>query len=173
MEKEYKFIGYEYKEVAVNRDMESLWADCYGSFGWILEGKSSPLPGKNTVNLKFKRDRKIRNKMELTRLQRQFEGSVKQIENLENSKYTAALIFAIGVGILGTAFMALAVFSYLKGRIFLHIVFAIPAFLGWILPYFGYRKIVSKKADKINPIIEEVYDKIYDTCEKASRLTEK
>jgi hypothetical protein len=173
MEKENRFIGFEYREVMVSSDMESLWADSYTSFGWILEGRSSASMRNNFVNLKFKRDRKIRNKVELTRLQRQFEGCAKQIENLEKSKYIGALAFAIGVGILGTAFMALSVFSYIGGRIPLSIVFAIPAFLGWILPYFGYIKIGNKKTEKINPIIEEVYDKIYDTCEKASRLSEK
>lgn len=173
MEKQNKFIGYEYKDVIVKRDVESLWADSYESFGWILEGKSASLPGKNTVNLKFKRDRKIINKVELTRLQRQFEGLVKQIENLEKSKYTTALAFALGVGILGTAFMALAVFNFIMGRILIHIIFAIPGFFGWIIPYFGYRKIVSKKTETINPIIEEVYNKIYDTCERASRLIER
>jgi hypothetical protein len=35
--------------------------------------------------MKLKRDRKIRNKMELARLQRQFETAVAEIETLERS----------------------------------------------------------------------------------------
>lgn len=170
MEKQNNFVGYEYKEAAVTRGMESLWIDSYANFGWSLEGSSSNLNGVNSIKLKFKRDRKIRNKAEITRLQRQFEGFAKEIENLERSKNIGASVFAYGVGILGTAFTALSVFSYLGGQLPLSIVFAVPGFLGWVLPYFGYIRLSNKKAEKVNPLIDEQYDAIYETCEKASRL---
>ncbi|AJA47041.1 hypothetical protein CPAST_c09410 [Clostridium pasteurianum DSM 525 = ATCC 6013] len=168
------FVGYEYRDVTVARDMESIWADSYANFGWLLEGtSSSDIPGINTVNLKFKRNRKIRNKIELTRLQRQFESCARQIENLEKSKNIGASAFAYGFGILGTAFMALSVFSHIGGMLPLSIIFAIPGFLGWILPYFCYVKIRNKKIEKVTPLIDEQYDIIYNTCEKANRLLEK
>ncbi|MFL0196311.1 hypothetical protein ACJDU8_12205 [Clostridium sp. WILCCON 0269] len=171
MEKEKKFVGYEYRDVTVIRGMEPLWTDSYASFGWLLEGNSS-VPRINSVTLKFKRERKIRNKVELTRLQRQFEGCVKEIENLEKSKNLGASAFAYGIGIVGTAFMALSVFSYLGGMILTSIVVAVPAFAGWVLPYFGYLRIKNKKTEQVNPLIDAQYEKIYDTCEKASRLLE-
>lgn len=177
MEKSMKdknnFVGYEYKDVTVEPSMESLWTDSYANFGWLLERKVTDTIGMNSIKLRFKRDRKIRNKVELIRLQRQFEGCIKQIENLEKSKNIGASAFAYGVGILGTAFMTFSVFSYLGGMLPLSIIFAIPGFLGWILPYFGYIKIKDRKAEKVNPLIDEKYDMIYNTCEKASRLLEK
>lgn len=172
MGKDNNFVGYEYCEVKSTRSMEGLLADSYASFGWLLEETSPDLQGINYVNLKFKRDRKIRNKVELTRLQRQFEGYAKEIENLEKSKNIGASAFAYGMGILGTAFMGGSVFCYLGGKIALSIVFAIPGFLGWVLPYFGYLKISKNKTEMLNPLIGEQYDKIYETCEKASRLLE-
>lgn len=35
--KENGFIGYEYMEVAADRQMEAVYADSYPSFGWRLD----------------------------------------------------------------------------------------------------------------------------------------
>ena len=73
--KEQGYIGYEYKTITISKQMESLYTDAYQNFGWELEGTEIPInsaPGN--VEMKFKRDRKLRNKMEVTRLQRQFEA---------------------------------------------------------------------------------------------------
>ncbi len=165
------FVGYEYKDVTVVHGMEALWTDSMAGFGWALEGSSTSLTqGINTVNLKFKRDRKIRNKAELTRLQRQFEACVREIEVLEKTKTLGASVFAYVFGIVGTAFMAGSVFSYIGGILPLSIVLAIPAFIGWILPYFSYVKISNKKTASVTPLIDQQYDLIYETCEKASKL---
>ena len=29
------FVGYEYKDVTVSRDMKSVYVDGYASFGWV------------------------------------------------------------------------------------------------------------------------------------------
>ena len=122
--------------------------------------------------LRLKRDRKIINKMELTRLQRNFEACVEQIGHLEREKTSRPSILAITVGILGTAFMAGATFAVTAEPplIALCIVLAVPGFLGWILPYFLYRAAVRKQTEKITPLIEGKYDEIYEICEKGSRL---
>lgn len=164
------FIGYEYKDVTVKCDMEALYADSYRNFGWILDGSTSAIQGINSVNLKFKRDRKIRNKVELTRLQRQFESCAKEIERLENSKSIGASITAYTIGIVGTVFMAGSVFSHLAGMLLLSIILAVPGFLGWILPYFCYVKIRNHKTEQINPLIDKQYDMIYKICQKANAL---
>ena len=125
------FIGYEYKEVAIDRDMEDVYTDGYSNFGWVLDGNSASALNFSTVNLKLKRDRKIRNKAELTRLQRQFESNVQQLEKLEQSKNSTASIASLAIGIIGTAFMAGAVFAVLADMVLLCVIFAIPAFIGW------------------------------------------
>ena len=165
------FVGYEYKEMTVLRDMESLYADGYENFGWKLEGISSiPIVGAGTVTMKFKRDRKILNKAELTRLQRQFDACVSEILRMEKSKTSKASITAFTVGIVGTAFMAGATFSYLGGLILLCIVLAVPAFIGWILPYFLYNAAFAKKTAVVTSLVESKYDEIYEVCEKANGL---
>lgn len=97
--------------------------------------------------LKLKRNRKIVNKVELTRLQRHFEADVQDIISLENSKTSLATIHALVIGILGTAFMVGSVFAVTAEPpiIWLCILLAIPAFAGWILPYFVYKKSRKKR----------------------------
>lgn len=168
--KNESFIGYEYKEVTVNRSMESAYADGYANFGWTLEDTSTPMQGVGSITMKFKRDRKIRNKAELGRLQRQFESCAGQIESLERSKGSGAMIAAFSIGLVGTAFMAGTVFSYLAGMLPLCILLAVPAFIGWILPYFCFLNIRTKRTDKVAPLIDRKYDEMYEVCEKAHAL---
>ena len=164
------FVGYEYRDVTVSRDMESMYADSYHNFGWMLDSTSTPTVGLNVITMKFKRDRKIRNKAELTRLQRQFDAYVSEITSMEKSKAYSASITAYSVGLLGAAFMAGSTFAFLGGFIPLFIVLAIPAIAGWILPYFLYNSTYSKKAAVVGPLIDNKYDEIYEICARANSL---
>lgn len=110
------FVGYEHKSIIVDGDMESMYADGYQNFGWMLESTSKPQAGVNTIAMKFKRDRKIRNKAELTRLQRQFDTCASKITRMENSKNSHTLA----------------------------IVLTLPGFIGWILPYFLHNATYAK-----------------------------
>lgn len=168
--KKNNFIGYEYQEVNVKQEMESVYVDGYQNFGWKLEGTSTPTIGVNCVTIKFKRDRKIRNKAELTRLQRQFDACMHEIEALERSKSTSAEITAYSTGLLGTGLIAGATFSYLDGMLPLMIILAVPGFIGWISPYFCYRSIKEKKTLQADPLIYQKYDELYAVCEKANGL---
>jgi hypothetical protein len=167
---ENNFIGYEYRNFTVSRKMESVYADGYQNFGWILEDITSSAKSVFTVVMKYKRDRKIINKAELTRLQRQFEACVAEIETLERSKFVTASTVAYIVGVVGTAFMAGSTFAYLADMLSLCIILAIPGFAGWIIPYFCYSKIRSKKTANVTPLIDNKYDEIYEVCEKANGL---
>ena len=164
------FIGYEYKELYVDRDKEGVYADAYPNFGWTLENSTAPVLGISTIGLKFKRDRRIRNKAELTRLQRQFESNVSEIEKLEQSKTTKASIAAYTIGLAGTALMAGSVFAFLAGLIPLCIVLAVPALICWGLGYLSFIKIREKRIETVTPLIEQQYDAIYEVCEKAHAL---
>lgn len=169
---EKNFIGYEYKDISTKLEMESVYADGYENFGWSLDGTSSPTKGIGTVSMKFKRDRKISNKAELTRLQRQFDSSVEEINSLEASKTARASIAAYTLGMIGSAFMAGSVFAvtHQPPMVALCIILAIPGFLGWILPYFSYCAIRKSKSVQVTPLIEQKYDEIYHVCKKANEL---
>ncbi len=164
------FVGYEYKSITVNCDMESMYADGYQNFGWMLESISKPQVGVNTIAMKFKRDRKIRNKAELTRLQRQFDACASEITHMEKSKTSHAMMVALIVGLIGTAFLAGATFAYLGGLIALCIILALPGFIGWIFPYFLHNSTYTKQAAKVDPLIDKKQDEIYEVCERANAL---
>ena len=165
MSEQKDFVGYEYKEITGPDSRVSQYLDCYECFGWQADGN---LPAGS----RMKRDRKIVNKMVLTRLQRHFEACVREIEALEKSKTSAATIWALVVGIIGTAFMAGATFAvtHEPPMILLCILLAVPGFLGWILPYFLYRRIAAGQARKLQPVIEAKEEEIYAICEKGHSL---
>ena len=164
------FISNEYKEIIIKHSLKQLYIDAYASFGWNLESSSTPLYSLGSVILNFKRNRKILNKTELTRLQRQFEACVTEIEKLKLSRTVAASAAAYGAGLAGTAFMVGAAFAYFASILPLTIVLSIPGFIGWGLPYFLYLRISKKKTETSNALIEQKYDEIYDVCDKANNL---
>lgn len=178
LEKEKRnYVGYEYKEIAADGQLVSLLLDGYENFGWevndSLPGDSmGGKPGSGKTLIWLKRDRKILNKAELTRLQRNFEACVSQIQTLEQRKTSAASAYAIILGVIGTAFMAGSTFAVTAQppHYILCILLAIPGFLGWVFPYFLYKKIVGKQTEKITPLIEAKYDEIYEICEKGNKL---
>ena len=172
------FVGYEYKEITAESSKASFLLDGYENFGWELDenlqgnGNTRKTPNQNKMIIRLKRNRKIINKMELTRLQRNFEACVSEIEALEKSKTSSATMYALSLAMIGTAFMAGSVFAVTASppHIILCILLAIPGFLGWILPYFLYKRIVGKQTEKLTPLIDKKYDEIYEICEKGNKL---
>jgi hypothetical protein len=172
MGNEEQFIAYEYKNVTVPRDFENIYLDSLPNFGWQPDGNVPFLSSRGIaeVSLKFKRDRRIKNKTELSRLEREFENNIHAIESLERSKESRAQIAAFTIGIIGTAFMAGSVFAYLAGMLLLMVILAIPGFLGWLFPYFRYRDVKTKRTKTVAPFIDEQYNALYDVCEKAYEM---
>lgn len=162
-----KFAMNEYLQVNVKQNLVHLCSDCYHALGWTILNTST---GIDSVTLKLKRDRKIKNRAALCDLQRKCEDAFTAIEKLEKSKNTKAIGISIGIGILGTAFMAGSVFAYIASMIPLCIILAIPGFMGWGTAYFLYKKFLIESIEKVNPIIDRNYDVIYEACEKASQL---
>ena len=91
---------------------------------------------------------------------------------MERSKKQTAMVWALLTGLVGTAFMAGAVFAVTSEppHYLLTILLAIPAFAGWILPSFFYRHQLQRQSRKVQPFIEAKYDEIYQLCEKGHSL---
>lgn len=172
MEKKQKsFVGYEYKEIAAEDSMASFLLDGYENFGWELD-ENFTQEGRGGKVIRLKRNRKILNKMELTRLQRNFEACVNEIQTMEKKKTSKATVYALVCGVIATAFMAGSTFAVTAQppHIVLCIILAVPGLIGWILPYFLYKKTVEKETEKMTLLIEEKYDEIYEICEKGNKL---
>ena len=165
-----EYTGYEYRDIIVKRDLAGLYEDNLINFGWQVESMSRGINGILDVTLHLKRDRSLRNKAELSRLQNQFESRVHELQRLESSKKLGASAAAYSIGILGTAAMAGSVFVYQAGHIPLMILLAIPGFIGWVVPYFCFNILFRKKSAVVNPYIEAKYDDIYETGKQAYSL---
>jgi len=169
------FVGYEYKELTVPRSMEAIYVDGYQNFGWKPSETSGVVTGINFSHLKFRRDRKILNKAELTRLQRQFDSCTNEITSLEKSKTTNATISALIVGLIACAFLAGSVFAVTAPipNILLCVIFGLPGIIVSIFPYFIFKSMILKRARTIEPLIDTKYDEMYEVCEKANSLLPK
>lgn len=168
MENEHQpsYVAYEYKEIEASGERAALLTDCYQSLGWEAEKESFP------DRIMLRRSRKIMNKAELTRLQRNFEACIEEIDTLQKSKKSKAAAVSILIGLVGTAFMAGSVFAVTAQQpvIWLCVLLAIPAFGLWALAPVLYPRMVAKRTGIVNQLIEEKYDEIYTICEKGSKL---
>lgn len=168
------YVGYEYKTVTAAGDRLSFYLDGYENFGWQIDENAVIVPGHHQ-SVVLKRDRRIVNKMELTRLQRNFEACAQEIEALERSKTGVGTAWALAVGMVGTVFMAGSVFAIVapQPQYLLSVVLAVPAFLGWGAPYFIYRSLVRRSTRRIDPLIEQKYEEAYALCERGHSLLPK
>ena len=166
------YVGYEYKEVTIKKKYESIYRDGYENYGWKVEGRSISVTKVDSIILKLKRDRKIKNKAELSRLQQQFESNIKELDNLEQSKTLLGSAIAYFIGVLGCAFMAGSVFAITAviPNIQWCIIFGFIGAILWIIPYVCYKMIVRNKTEKATPLINDKYEEIYQVNQKASAL---
>jgi hypothetical protein len=168
MEKE--FVAYEYKDISIKKEKVSLYLECIANYGWEIVSKND---GLNNSKIKLKRNYKMANREKLSNLEKEFEEAFLQIETLEGSEKEAGISTSIIVGIIGSAFLAGSVFSYLASNIILMVILAIPGFIGWILPYFINKKLIEKKKIRISKVVENNYNKIYKVSEEAFYLNNK
>ena len=166
--------SYDYKTIKVKRNIETLVCDTYENLGWKLTSTSAVEGSIFYVNLSFKRDRKIENKIELLKLQENADNVITNIENLQNKKKNAGFIGALTTGIVGaltfgggmSMTMLLHGIGYMLGGIAIGLVgIGICA-----LAYPLFKQINKKKNTEIQPILESEYDKLSDICEQASKL---
>lgn len=169
---ENTYIGYEYKEISVAAKDVSLFLDGYENFGWILEDPRPADPRRGTVTLHLKRNRKIINRMELTRLQRNFECCMEEIRQMERAPRQTATAWALGLALAGTAFMAGSVFAVTgePPRYLAMILLAVPGFAGWLLALPVYRRAFRRQRRKLQPFIDAKYEEMYQLCEKGHSL---
>lgn len=178
------FVAYEYLSLNVKAEKEPLYIDCYENFGWMLIHHTalvdqddyyinhSNVYHNKLVNIKFKRDRRIKNKVQLLSLQRKLELALKEVEKLEKEPDSVGMIWAFTIGIIGTIFLAFSVFSITASNplYVLGVLCGIVGIVGWILPYFVYKRMKAKQEQENVILLEEQYNTIYDSCEQAKKL---
>lgn len=167
-------VTFDYKTIKVRRETEALVCDTYENLGWELTSTSSVEGSIFYVNLSFKRNRKVNNKVELLKLQDKADNIISNIQNLQNKKKNGGMIGSLTTGIIGTLVfgggmsmcMTLTGVGFLIGGIALGVVGAgIAAFA-----YPIFKRTNRKLSSEIQPMIENEYDKLADVCEEAVKL---
>lgn len=182
------FVAYEYKDILVKRDAATLYEDCLAHFGWMLVGEGDygvTQLGKNIasvtttiagqddsmpVTLKFKRDRSIKNKLEVNRLERQCIAALANIGKTERKSNAYTMGISLGTGIIGTVLLGFAVYGFRSANTALGVIMLILGIIGWGIGFFANLKVGKKKATQTEPMIQEQMDIAYEACEKAHAL---
>lgn len=167
------FIAYEYKTVSVKAKQQSRAMDMYEAFGWEVTAVTPTIP--DGITLSLRRDRKLRHKQEINKLERQAEGTFETINGLLRAKKFGASVFAYIFGVIATL--------VLGGGMCLTMLIenSIPAFVGGIVlgiagialctvNYYIYCKIVAKKTKQLLPVIDETEETLANILEKGNDL---
>lgn len=178
------FTTYDYLKLEVLSDLEQLYVDCYQSLGWNLTKVSENTLTKDyyinggiliepsLVTLKFKRNRKIKNKTELLKIQRNMENSFKKIDKLKKEPELISTMYSLILGVTGMTFIIFSILSFISKNPFyiLGVINGIVGFIGLISALLIYNKKRKQIQEKNEILIEEEYDSIYEYCKKAHNL---
>lgn len=174
-----EYIAYEYLSINVKDDLEPMYIDCYENFGWIPinnNGKKdyyiNSNPRQNLVNIKFKRNRKIKNKEKLDSLQKKCEEAFKVASKLEKEPNSKGTMYSLIVSFIATVFLTISTFAVTGEKViwFPAILCGAIGIVGWIIPYFVYKKVKEKRESENKTKIEEQYNIIYSACEQARSI---
>jgi len=167
-------ITYDYKTIRVRRDMETMTTDAYENLGWEFVGSNISGGAIFHVNISFKRSRKIENKQELLKAQEKIDKVLWNIEYMKNKKKTAGLSSGITTGVIGSLAlgggMAMVIegagtTAILIGGIALGVVGIGICALAWLIGV----KVKAKRIAKIDPALEDEYNKLADYCEEVKK----
>lgn len=173
MEKE-KAIVYDYKTVSVRREMEPMLIDTYENLGWEVINTTIQEGSLTHVNVSFKRDRKIKGKVSLTKIQNKVDITLSNLNRINLSKQRAGVIEGLTVGICGTLIfgggmsmcMCLQGVGFMISGIALGVVGVGVALLGWLT----HNKCRNKKLAKLEPILDDELNKLSDLCEEGHNI---
>ena len=165
-----RFIRYEYKKIQVSSEDLALVLDAYASFGWQLDEKLSNLTDECFALLRLRRDKNLINRVELTRLQRNFEACMEQIEELRHNAKRTAAILSILIGLFGALLAIGSAAAFAFGHPVLGAALAMIAAVQMILPVFLYPTISKQRSKVIMPLIDRILDDIQALMEKGHAL---
>lgn len=148
------------------------YTDGYACFGWQECADKPHEKNGDKVTLHYVRNRNILNKTELTRLQRQFEDCMEQIQSMQRRADSIPLAASLTAGVVGTVLVAGSVFAVTATPplIWLTILLAIPGFLLCGAAYPICRREQRRVRNRLLPLIDQKYDEAAETARKAKKL---
>jgi hypothetical protein len=172
-----EMVVYDYKTIRVDRSMETVAQDAYIAMGWAPTGAGLGDGAIFNVNLSFKRDRNIRGKQNLLKIQEQIDLVLSNIDIMQKVKKRAGNITAWTAGAVGALILGGSInmlFTPTESLLFNNF----PLFAGGValgaagfgiccLGWYLHGKIKRSKAAKITPLIEAEYDELADLITEA------
>lgn len=168
-------ITYDYLAIQAEGKAAYEVVDSYQALGWeAINRESSFIPGLMTIN--FRRNRKVKNKEQLNRLQTKLDDCFNGIKVCEKNKTQTAMVFALILGVIGAIIFGggmSMILTITNPELWVYIVGGILALIGAVpcaLAYFVYNRIRVKKTAAMNILIEGKRDEIDNLCDDAQRF---
>ena len=169
---EKDFVSYEYRTVSVKAKDQTKAMDMYEAFGWEITATEHAALD-NTI-LSMKRDRKLKHKAELVKLERQAENAFDAVNGLEKAKTQGARVFAYIFGciaalVLGGG-MCLCMLPESAAAMAAGVVIGLVGIAMCAVNYPIFKKLVVKKTKSLLPVIDETEEKLANILEKGNDL---
>lgn len=169
------YVAFEYMTKSVKSNEQTRVIDLYEAFGWeVTDTTPTMVEG---VNISFKRERKLKHKTELSRLERKAEELYGSINSLNKQKTSKASIFGYTFGVIAALIlgggmsmvMTLSGVGFLAGGIALGVLgIALCA-----VNYPIYKRIADKSTKKVLPVIDETEESLANVLEQGNSLLTK
>lgn len=166
---EKDFTTYEYRTKTVKAKDQTRAIDMYEAFGWEVTATTPTYV--DGVTLSLKRDRKLKHKQELNKLERQAEDAMQTINGLHRAKTLGASVFGcIATLIMGGGMSMVMLLGSnvpaLVGGIALGVVGIVLCGVNYLI----YKKIAEKKIKQLLPVIDDNEEKLANILEKGNDL---
>lgn len=165
-------ITYDYLTIDTQGKNAYEVIDGYHALGWeVIKRESSFL--SSTVDLR--RNRKVKNKEQLNRLQVKLDDCLNSVKVMEKTKTQTATVAALILGIIGTLIFGggMSMFmTWQNPEVWVYIVGGALAAVGVVpcaLAYFVFSKIRAKKTLAVNAQIEQKRDEMAQLCADAQK----
>ncbi len=167
------FITYEYQTKTVKAKEQTRVMDMSEAFGWEVTGATPTFA--EGVTLSLKRDRKIRHKQELLKLERQAEETYSAISKLQSQKTFAANVFAYCFGIVAALILGggMSMCMLIENNVAAFaggIILGIAGIVLCAVNYPVFKKIESKKTAQVLPLIDDNEEKLANILAKGNDL---
>ncbi|MGN6712612.1 hypothetical protein [Anaerocolumna jejuensis] len=159
-------VANEYIDVIVNRKLSRLCEDCYHTLGWKTISSSS---GITSVKLRLERNKKVKNRSELCKLQHECEDALIEIERLIKSRHKKAREMTWITLITASIFFIGSFIAYSFNFFPIAFLFAL-GFTGLGAACILYYKQIRKLGQNQIPELNSYYERIYHLCEKSEQL---
>ena len=183
-----ELIVNEYKNITIKCDNIAIYVDCLSNFGWMLVdehedevflslnplliagGQSQKAVDKNEVSLMFKRNRCMKNKADINKLERICLEALSYIDNLERKRHVLNISISLGHGIIGTVILGFAVYNFISANIVIGSLLSVLGMSCCIVGFIANCRFSKKRSKRDDLIIEEKLGLAYEVCEKAHLL---